>query len=50
MTGIQLRETLLREYRVKVPSTGNRYPVDPRAIRARIDERDAVGSGQGSAE
>jgi S-DNA-T family DNA segregation ATPase FtsK/SpoIIIE len=33
LTGKALRETLAGEYGVKVPSTGNRYPVDPVTIR-----------------
>lgn len=33
MTGKALREVLAAEYGVKVPSTGNRYPVDPVTIR-----------------
>jgi len=28
LTGVKLREVLEREYGIKVPSTGNRYPVD----------------------
>jgi S-DNA-T family DNA segregation ATPase FtsK/SpoIIIE len=40
MTGVKLREVLEREYAVKVPSTGNRYPIDAQAIHAAIAERD----------
>jgi S-DNA-T family DNA segregation ATPase FtsK/SpoIIIE len=32
LTGVKLREVLEREYGIKVASTGNRYPVDPRKI------------------
>ena len=46
LTGIKLREILEREHGVKVPSTGNRYPIDPQRIRARIAER-AADSGSG---
>jgi S-DNA-T family DNA segregation ATPase FtsK/SpoIIIE len=42
LTGVGLREVLEREYGIKVPSTGNRYPVDPMAIRRRVAERSAV--------
>jgi S-DNA-T family DNA segregation ATPase FtsK/SpoIIIE len=55
MTGVKLRETLEREYGIKVPSTGNRYPVDPQKIRARIAQRpaanpdDSMPSQQGEA-
>ena len=41
LTGVLLREILEREYGIKVASTGNRYPVDPNKIRARIARRDA---------
>jgi hypothetical protein len=30
LTGVKLREILEREYGIKVASTGNRYPVDPK--------------------
>jgi len=42
LTGVKLREVLEREYGIKVPSTGNRYPVDPVAIRRRVAERSAA--------
>ena len=42
LTGVKLREVLERDYGIKVPSTGNRYPVDPQTIRARIAERAAT--------
>jgi S-DNA-T family DNA segregation ATPase FtsK/SpoIIIE len=38
LNGVRLREVLEREYGIKVPSTGNRYPVDPITVRARIAE------------
>ena len=41
LTGVKLREILEREYGIKVASTGNRYPVDPHKIRARIARRAA---------
>ena len=43
LTGVKLREVLEREYGIKVASTGNRYPVDPHKIRARIAWRAADG-------
>ena len=43
LTGVKLREILEREYGIKVASTGNRYPVDPRKVRARIAQRAADG-------
>ena len=36
LTGKALREQLAAEYGVKVPSTGNRWPVDPGAIRTAL--------------
>jgi S-DNA-T family DNA segregation ATPase FtsK/SpoIIIE len=42
LNGVRLRETLEREYGIRVPSTGNRYPIDPVAVRARAAERDAA--------
>jgi hypothetical protein len=33
MTGVKLREILDREHHIKVPATGNRYPIDPQVIR-----------------
>jgi DNA segregation ATPase FtsK/SpoIIIE, S-DNA-T family len=42
LTGVQLREMLEGEYGIKVPSTGNRYPVDPVTVRSRIAEGRAV--------
>ena len=43
LTGVKLREILEREYGIKVASTGNRYPVVPRKIRARIAQRAVDG-------
>lgn len=40
MTGKALRERLAREYGIKVPSTGNRYPLDPALVRAALDRRE----------
>ena len=49
LTGVKLREILEREHGIKVASTGNRYPVDPTKIRARIawraDRRPRRGVG-----
>jgi S-DNA-T family DNA segregation ATPase FtsK/SpoIIIE len=42
LNGVRLRRLLELEYGIKVPSTGNRYPVDPVAVRARISELDAA--------
>jgi DNA segregation ATPase FtsK/SpoIIIE, S-DNA-T family len=42
LTGVKLREVLEREHQIKIPSTGNRYPIDPTTVRARMAERDAV--------
>lgn len=39
MTGKRLKEILMRDYGIKVPSTGNRWPVDPVAIRAQLARR-----------
>jgi S-DNA-T family DNA segregation ATPase FtsK/SpoIIIE len=41
LNGVKLREVLEREYGIRVPSTGNRYPIDPVAVRVRAAERDA---------
>jgi S-DNA-T family DNA segregation ATPase FtsK/SpoIIIE len=48
LTGVRLREVLDREYGIRVPATGNRYPINPRVIRARIAERNAGRAGDGS--
>ncbi|MHA6621015.1 cell division protein FtsK [Pseudonocardia sp. DLS-67] len=45
LTGVGLRDVLEREYGIKVPSTGNRYPVDPVTVRSRIAEREAARGG-----
>jgi S-DNA-T family DNA segregation ATPase FtsK/SpoIIIE len=41
LTGIKLREILEREHGIRVASTGNRYPLNPHKIRARIARRAA---------
>lgn len=38
MTGTQLR-TLLDQHGIKVPSTGNRYPLDPTRVRTALAQR-----------
>ncbi|TCC10906.1 cell division protein FtsK [Kribbella soli] len=40
LTGKALRELLEREHGIKVPSTGNRYPLDPVTIRDAIVRRE----------
>jgi S-DNA-T family DNA segregation ATPase FtsK/SpoIIIE len=40
MTGKSLRETLAKEHGVKVPSTGNRWPLDPATVRDAIVRRE----------
>ncbi|HWC83588.1 MAG TPA: hypothetical protein VG756_26835 [Pseudonocardiaceae bacterium] len=39
LNGVSLRELLGREHGIKVPSTGNRYPVDPVTIRDTLAQR-----------
>jgi DNA segregation ATPase FtsK/SpoIIIE, S-DNA-T family len=39
LTGKALRELLATEYGIKVASTGNRWPVDPAAVRAALAAR-----------
>ena len=39
LTGKDLRETLTSEYGIKVPSTGNRFPLDPITVREAIASR-----------
>lgn len=39
MTGKALRERLASEHGIKIPSTGNRYPIDPAIIREALDEQ-----------
>ncbi|GAA0573327.1 cell division protein FtsK [Kribbella sandramycini] len=43
LTGKALRELLDREHGIKVPSTGNRYPLDPVTIRDAIVRREQDG-------
>ncbi|MDX2969858.1 hypothetical protein [Kribbella solani] len=40
LTGKALRELLERDHGIKVPSTGNRYPLDPVTIRDAIVRRE----------
>jgi S-DNA-T family DNA segregation ATPase FtsK/SpoIIIE len=40
LTGVALRERLLREHGVKVPSTGNRWPVSPKLIAEALTRRE----------
>jgi DNA segregation ATPase FtsK/SpoIIIE, S-DNA-T family len=42
ITGLQIRQYLDNEYGVKVATTGQRYPVDPAAIRDAFTRRDAT--------
>jgi S-DNA-T family DNA segregation ATPase FtsK/SpoIIIE len=39
LNGTKLRSRLDNDYGVKVPSTGNKYPVDPVAVRAELARR-----------
>ncbi|WP_020388980.1 cell division protein FtsK [Kribbella catacumbae] len=39
LTGKALRELLEAEHGIKVPSTGNRYPIDPATVRSAIVRR-----------
>jgi S-DNA-T family DNA segregation ATPase FtsK/SpoIIIE len=39
LTGKALRQWLDRDYGVKVASTGNRWPLDPAAVRAALAAR-----------
>ena len=41
LTGKALRERLARDYGIRVPSTGNRWPVDPAAVREALARRPA---------
>ncbi|MET9269796.1 cell division protein FtsK [Kribbella sp. NPDC003557] len=43
LTGKALRELLEREHGIKVPSTGNRYPLDPVTVRDAIVRREQCG-------
>jgi S-DNA-T family DNA segregation ATPase FtsK/SpoIIIE len=40
MTGKSLRDALQKDHGVKVPSTGNRWPIDPATVRAAIVRRE----------
>lgn len=40
LTGKALRERLAEQYAVKVPSTRNRWPLDPEVVRSALAERD----------
>ncbi len=44
LSGKALRELLEREHGIKVPSTGNRYPLDPATVRDAIVRRDQGGA------
>jgi len=44
MSSVQLRQHLADEHGIRVPSTLNRYPVDPAAVRARLAERANSGT------
>lgn len=39
LTGVSLRKRLAAECRIKVPSTGNRFPLDPLAVRQALADR-----------
>jgi S-DNA-T family DNA segregation ATPase FtsK/SpoIIIE len=51
LTGKALRETLAADHGIKVPSTGNRYPIDPTTVREAIvrREQDATSDQDDSA-
>lgn len=42
LNGTTLREMLERDYGIKVPSTGNKHPIDPVTIRDALARRDAA--------
>lgn len=44
LTGKALRELLDRDHGIKVPSTGNRYPLDPATVRDAIVRREQAGA------
>ena len=51
LSGKALREALARDHGIKVASTGNRWPLDPAAVRAVLARRatvdlDELGSGE----
>lgn len=48
LTGKALREVLEAEYGIKVPSTGNRYPVDPVTIRDTLARRSTADLDEGA--
>ncbi|ADB29512.1 cell divisionFtsK/SpoIIIE [Kribbella flavida DSM 17836] len=51
LTGKALRELLDREHGIKVPSTGNRYPLDPATVRDAIVRREqATADGDDSGD
>lgn len=41
LTGTRLRDRLVRQYGIKVPSTGNRFPLDPATVRRHLARREA---------
>ncbi|HMH76862.1 MAG TPA: hypothetical protein VK547_09580 [Candidatus Udaeobacter sp.] len=43
LKGTTLRERLAEDYGIKVPSTGNRWPLDPAAVREAIARRQGAG-------
>ncbi len=43
LNGTRLRQVLDKQHGIKVPSTGNRYPLDPVAVRTRLTERATSG-------
>jgi S-DNA-T family DNA segregation ATPase FtsK/SpoIIIE len=46
LTGKNLRDTLLREHGIKVPSTGGAYPVTPALIRKALTDRRPAAGGE----
>jgi hypothetical protein len=45
LTGVQLRTVLRDDHGIRVPSTGNTWPLDPATVRACIAERGARQAG-----
>jgi S-DNA-T family DNA segregation ATPase FtsK/SpoIIIE len=39
LNGVKLRNRLENDHGIKVPSTGNQYPLDPAAVRAELARR-----------
>lgn len=39
LTGTELRDRLTADYGITVPSTGNRYPLDPNTVRSELAKR-----------